>query len=128
MSEGRPRLVALPEPSELPRRPEAPRSRRAIGWLVAVALVSAGGFCLAQLRSARLERELAATQGELSAAQDRVVALEAQRSEVHARLEALSTEASALAGRLAELEALAAGDRADASEAQLPPSEPSASE
>ena len=128
MSEGRPRLVVLPDVSELPRSPEAPRSRRAIGWLLALALLCASGFGLAQLRSARLARELAETQGQLSEAQDRVAALETQRSEVHARLEALSTEASALAGRIAELEALVAGDRADASDAQLPPSEPRAAE
>ena len=128
MSEGRPRLVALPEPTGLPRPPEASRSRRAIGWLLALALLCASGFGLAQLRSARLARELAATQNELSEARTRLAALEAQRNEVHTQLEALSSEASALAGRIAELEALVAGDRAGATDAQLPRSEPRAAE
>ena len=128
MSEARPRLVALPEPPERARPPAPRRSRRGIWLLVALAVVCASGWGLAQRRSERLARELAAAQDELSVVQARLATLEAQRSEVHAQVEALSGEASALSGHLSELEATLARDRSDASDAQLPRSEPSEAE
>jgi chromosome segregation ATPase len=88
-------------------------------WLLlAAALGSAAGFGLTLHHAGQLQRELSATQSELSGARAKLAVLEAQRSEVHAQLKALSVEAAALAGRLAELEALAASDRPGATDAQ----------
>lgn len=118
MSEGRPRLVAVPE---VPERSVAPGHRppRRLTWLlVAAVLACAAGWGLARHRSVQLQHELSATQSELSGARANLAVLEAQRSEVHSQLKALSAEAAALAGRLAELEALAASDRPGATNAQ----------
>ena len=118
MSEGRPRLVAVPEvqgPSPAPgRRPP----RRTTRLLVAAALACAAGWAVAQHRSGQLQHELTATQNELAEARADLAALEAQRSEVRTQLEALSAEATGLARRLAELEALVATDHPGASPAQ----------
>ena len=124
MSEGRPRLVAVPGVPEHAPAPERRPPRRTTGLLLAVALACAAGWGLAQYRSGLLQRELAATQSELSEARASVAALEAQRSEVHSQLQALSAEANALAGRLVELEALASSDQPGASDAQALRSEP----
>jgi hypothetical protein len=128
MSEARPRLVALPE---LPAnaRPAAAREGRRMLWLlVALSVLCAAGWGLAQRRSGQLERELAAARAELDDARARIAALEAQRGEVRGRLQALSVEASALAGRLGELEALVAGEPREAGDAQLPGNAPATSE
>jgi uncharacterized protein HemX len=114
----------LPEAPEPSPATEAVRPRRATWLLVAAALVCAVGWGVARHRSGQLQEQLAVAQDELSGARARLAVLEAQRSEVHAQLKALSTEADALAGRLAELEGLVAGDRAGATDAQLPRSEP----
>jgi uncharacterized protein HemX len=110
--------VAVSEPPG----PVAPNERqlpRRLTWLlVAAVLACAAGWGLAQHRSVQLQRELSATQSELSEARAKLAVLEAQRSEVHSQLKALSAEAAALAGRLAELEALAASDRPGATDAQ----------
>ena len=124
MSEGRPRLAAVPE---VPERSDSPGRRppRRMAWLlVAAALACAAGWGLAQHRSVQLQRELSATQSELSEARAKLAVLEAQRSEVHSQLKALSAEAAALAGRLAELEALVSSDHPGASDAQALRSEP----
>jgi hypothetical protein len=65
-----------------------------------------------------VQRELGTTRSELGEARTKLAGLEAQRSEVHRQLKALSAEAGALAGRLAELEALASGDHPGATDAQ----------
>jgi hypothetical protein len=86
--------------------------------LAALALVCAVGWGLARRESDRLARELAATQGALDEVTASLRAIEAQRSEARSQLEALASEASALAGRLAELRALLATDPAPAAAAQ----------
>ncbi|TFG95122.1 MAG: hypothetical protein E4H11_05555 [Myxococcales bacterium] len=118
MSEGHPRLVAVPEVPERSLAPGRRPPRRSSWLLVAAVLACAAGWGLAQHRSGQLQRELSTTQSELSGARAKLAILEAQRSEVHSQLKALSVEATALAGRLAELEALAASDRAGATNAQ----------
>jgi hypothetical protein len=118
MAEGRPRLVAVPEPSSAARRGRGRSGRGLVFGLAALALVCAVGWGLARRESDRLGRELAATQGALDEATATLRAIEAQRSEARSQLEALASEASALAGRLTELRALLATDPAEAADAQ----------
>jgi septal ring factor EnvC (AmiA/AmiB activator) len=128
MSEARPRLVALPEPPPGPRTPPARESRRLLWLLVVLTVLCAAGWLLAQRRSGQLERELAAARVELDDSRERIAALEAQRGEVRARLEVLTVDASALAGRLSELGALVADDQREAADAQLPSNAPATPE
>jgi len=120
MSEGRPRLVAVPEQRPVGAQQPGPRrvSRHAV-WLLAVALALAAlGWGMARREAALLTRELEATRGALSAAQGRLEVAEAQRARVRTHVEALAAEASAFAGRLGELEALVSGDLEPANDTQ----------
>ncbi len=128
MSEARPRLVAVAEAQEPDAREGRRPPGRTTGLLLAAALACAAGWGLAQHRSGQLQRELAATQGELSEARAQLTVLEAQRSEVRSQLMSLSAEAGALAGRLAELEALVSSDQPSATDAQALRSGPATGE
>ncbi len=83
-----------------------------------LALLCALGFGLARRESASLARDLAGAQSALAAATDRLQAIEAQRAEVRSQLQTLSSDASALSQRLAEVEALLAADPTPAADAQ----------
>jgi hypothetical protein len=118
MSEGRPRLVAVAEPSApLPGRPAGVSARLALG-LAALALACAIGWILAARESGRLEAELAAARSELAGAQERLAVIESQRIEARSQLQALAAEANVVVELIRGLEALLATDPADASDAQ----------
>ena len=118
MAEGRPRLVAVTEPSSPPAPSERSGGRRVVWLLAVLALLCAVGWGLARRESNRLARELATAQGSLAEATASLQAIETQRAEARSQLKALASEATALAERLTGLEALLATDPAHAADAQ----------
>ena len=118
MAEARPHLTAVAEPPAPPRAKETRGSRRLSWLLAALALLCAVGWGLAHRESTALARDLASAQGALAAATTTLQAAEAQRAEVRAQLQTLSSDASALAQHLSEVEALLAADPAPAADAQ----------
>jgi hypothetical protein len=118
MAEGRPRLVAMAEPSaQAPDRPARGGPRLAVA-LAVLALVCAIGWMLSARESGRLEGELAAARTELAGAQARLDAIESQRAEARAQLQALAAEANVLSELIRGLETLLATDPVAAEEAQ----------
>jgi septal ring factor EnvC (AmiA/AmiB activator) len=122
MPEGRPRLVAVGDPPERAGRVGSralPPRRRLVVPLLAIALaLCALGWGLARREAAALARDLEATRSALAAAEQRLAALESQRTQVRTQVQALAADAAAFAGRLGELEALVAADPEPAGDAQ----------
>jgi hypothetical protein len=119
MPEGRPHLVAVTEPSAPPSRTNARRrgGRLAVG-LAVLALLCAIGWSFAARESRRLEGELAAARSELVQARETLAAIESQRAEARAQLQALAAEANVLSELIRGLETLLATDPAAAADAQ----------
>ena len=121
MAEGRPRLVAVGEPPERAGGAKPRAARRtglAVPLLAGALVVSVLGWAYAGRQASVLGRELEATRTALAAAELRLGALESQRAQVRAQVEALAAEAAAFAGRLGELEALVAADQPPAAPVQ----------
>jgi hypothetical protein len=121
MPEGRPHLLAVTEPSAAPAKGAAQggrgRGRVALGLAVLV-LLCAIGWIFSARESRRLEGELAAARSELADARETVAAIESQRAEARAQLQALSAEANVLTELIRGLETLLATDPLPASDAQ----------
>jgi hypothetical protein len=122
MADGRPRLVAVGDPSEralrLGERAAPPRRRILVPGLAVALALSALGWGLARHEATLLSRELAAKQSALAEAEMRLEAAEAQRAQVRTHVQALAADAAAFAGRLDELEALVASDLEPANDMQ----------
>jgi hypothetical protein len=118
MPEGRPHLVAVAEPSaKVPGRPARSGGRLLVG-LAVLALLCAIGWVFAARESNRLEGELAAARTELADARETLAAIESQRAEARAQLQALAAEANVLTELIQGLEQLLATDPASAADAQ----------
>jgi hypothetical protein len=118
LSEGRPHLVAVPEPAaKTPGRPARGNGRILVG-LAVVALLCAIGWLFAARESRRLEGELAGARTELARAQETLAAIESQRAEARAQLQALSAEANVLTELIRGLDQLLATDPAASGDAQ----------
>jgi hypothetical protein len=118
MAEGRPRLMAVAEPTAAaPVRP-ARGGLRLAAVLAVLALVCALGWILSARESSRLEAELAAARSELAGAQEKLAVIESQRVEARAQLQALAAEANVVVELIRGLDQLLATDPASAGDAQ----------
>lgn len=118
MPEGRPHLVAVAEPTAKAPGRAARGGGRVLVGLVVLALLCAIGWLFAVREARRLEGELTAARTELAHAHETLAAIESQRAEARAQLQALSAEANVLTELIQGLEQLLATDPTAAADAQ----------
>jgi septal ring factor EnvC (AmiA/AmiB activator) len=118
MPEERPHLLAVAEPPTQSPRRAAKGSGRLAAALAVLALLCAIGWIFAARDSRRLETELAGARSELADAQATLAAIESQRAEARAQLQALAAEANVVTELIRGLEKLLATDPAGADDAQ----------
>ncbi len=122
MAEGRPHLVAVgdakPDAAAEAGEGSSRPSRLPLVLLALALVVCAFGWAQSRNEAGRLAGELAASQQALAVANERIAAEEGRRAAVQDHVQGLRTDATALAGRLAELEALVAADLEPAADAQ----------